>query len=574
MRVLLCIGLGLASAAGAAAPVEVHGHGAELCARSAEGTIFCWGYVGLPGEAELHERATPIRMPGFEKVAGFTVLPGSTLMAWQADGTMSMLVLDDQRHVFTMRSSVFALGKAPNAPGMTGGPRAPRIRGATSQCLITTDDEVWCMANENPGVWTVMPGKFTQLGTGTPCASNAEGDLYELNPNESPLRYGLKNPLPGVSAQLVSGLKNVTQLACQGHEHGGVAAACGLDANQVLRCTDTALEKRLPFPEAAAWEAASPLIAGFANTTAPRFMGPGVACALKNEALVCWGERGSALLGSDATRTEPEQVLTGVKAISASGGVTCAQRGPSRLTCFGQGLPTRELQTPEPIDRLIGGHPLCVRGAKTHSYFCRDPFNAFFRGALRDGFERVKAPAIRALAVDDGIGITLITEGGRRLAFSFRSVPMPLKFEDRGPAPGITRLLHPWVEIDAAGRGVVTHDTGSTEVTPEPVRDLAWGRALCFTTPAGTLKCGDRVIRDNVDLLALTGAFTSEGKLFSLFDDRGIPSPVEVKGVPRLGALAGTCGLTMEGDVWCWGAPLDRPGARFVLEGAPARFPN
>ncbi len=103
-----------------------------------------------------------------------------------------------------------------------------------------------------------------------------------------------------------------------------------------------------------------------------------------------------------------------------------------------------------------------------------------------------------------------------------------------------------------------------------PVRSV---NGLCWIDGAGVLSCFQRgeVLRLAEHAVGLTqeAVLTEAGTVLAIDRPAGAPSVRAVQGLPAMAAIGGSCGLSREHQVWCWGFEQQTDGPAFRLEPQP-----
>lgn len=618
-----------APAAATESPVtfaEVRGGTGAFCGRSSVGALWCWGMVDLPGEAQFVQRSRPTRIEGLPPLAGF-ILVGRSIVGWEADGKAWVVARDPflRGEKAVAVHPMLPIESARPTGGMRFAPQPVPIKvsAAEGDCLTTARGELLCA---RPGEMAVafarLPFAVRDPG-GRPCAIDAEGQAVAFHVWEgSVFRVGRKDrPVPAYTPVRVEELGQVSSVACRHTGKDGMTIeGCGLGVDGVVRCTTERTQALVEVMREGRTVTAVSSGAGLlclhrddgqarcdANDDALRELSAalvgvdarrgvatahdGVMCAAGGDGTVrCWGEVGSPALGDGSTPELAAPIhlssYDGADLISHEGGITCVRTTQTELRCFGRIKTARVGPTPvvlpEPIDRMVGGFPLCVRGAKSQSWFCRDPYSTFFAGSLPGGWEAVKdtqgrpfGASVRSMAVCSGTGIHGALANGEQIAFFFRGTRQRLVFSPaklyEGPVVALTSISS---ALRPDGSGIVRRAEGLKTV-PGPMTALVPpcllhdGEMACWERHDAA-QVARRMAGDVVQLSELGGALTRDGQVLSPTEtDEPARGLRVVEGLPPLQSIAGRCGLSRERQVWCWGTHSELDGPRARLEAKP-----
>ncbi|HEY3448626.1 MAG TPA: hypothetical protein VGK67_19875 [Myxococcales bacterium] len=603
---------------------EVRAGFGGFCGRTAAGAMWCWGLVDLPGEAQWVQRSRPTRIEGLPALSGFTLV-GRSIVGWEANGSAWVVARDPYSRgdkTIAVHPTLPVQRDRP-AGGVRFAPQAmpAKIAAAAGNCLSTTSGELLCALDIKPD-FVRMPFPVRAPGSG-PCAIDAEGFAIAFHLSEyTVLQVGAKNlPVPAYTPVRIEALGQVSSVACRLVGKGGTTVeGCGLSVDGVLRCSSERLQALADgLREGRAATAVSSVgsllciqrddgqarcdssedvlreaSAGLVGVDARRGVAAtydGVMCTAGGDGTVrCWGEVGSPALGDGSVPELAAPVhlpsYDGADLISHEGGITCVRTAPTELRCFGRIMFARvepaPVPLPEPIDRMVGAFPLCVRGAKSRSWYCRDPYSTFFAGSLPGGWEAMRdargqplGTAVRSVAVSSATGIHAALASGEQVAFFFRGTRQRLLFSPAklydGPVAELTSISS---ALRPDGSGVVRRAEGLKAV-PGPVTAL---EPPCLIRGA-ELSCWDRhdaslvatsMAEDVVQLAWLGLALTRDGRVLR---PKELDEPVRglevVAGLPPMQSIAGRCGLSKERQVWCWGTHSELDGPRARLEAKP-----
>lgn len=605
--------------------VEVKAGSTGFCARTPEGALWCWGFVELPGERTFVERSRPVPVDGLPPLAGFT-LAGRSIVGWDAGGSAWVVAPDP----YSPTGEIVVRNALPIQPARAappGGRYAPewtpaKIASASGDCVVTAEGDLLC-AHELKADFDRLPFKVRSAGSG-PCAIDADGHAIAFhNFPWTVLRVGAGNlPVPALTPVRFEELGQVSSVACRysGKDFLRVEG-CGLGADGALRCSSAPLQQAIDgLREGRAATSVTTLhryhlcvarddgqarceandelmrdltgaLVGLHAGRGLALLPSGVLCAAGGDGLVrCWGEVGVPALGDGSQAALPAPVrlpaFDGADLIAHEGGITCVRMAPAELRCFGRIMTARvepaAVPLPEPIDRLVGAFPACVRGAKSQSWYCRDPYTSFFAGSLPGGWEALRdargkllGDTVRSVAVNSGTGVFASLASGEQLAFFFRGFRQKLALS---PArlfdKPVARLTSTASALLADGSGLAQRSDGPMALAGpldalEPPCALAGAEVRCWSQRDRTRPL--QKVADGVVQLSQQGsALTHHGEVLIAVDET---EPVlglkHVQGLPPMEAIAGRCGLSKDHQVWCWGTHSETDLPRARLSPAP-----
>jgi hypothetical protein len=236
---------------------------------------------------------------------------------------------------------------------------------------------------------------------------------------------------------------------------------------------------------------------------------------------------------------------------------------------------------------MVGGYFLCVRGAASKHWYCRDAGGSFFSGSLASGFEQLRdtrgraiSEPIRAVMPVPGSGIEALGDAGALYSFVESSVRQPLRFKRTTIDKRVVGLEAPAMDR-LYDDSIVTHEralgqfgTGRVRTIAGPVRAAY---QFCWADGAGVLSCIDHGetlhLAEHVTALTEESALTESNSVIAIDRPAGKPPTVRpVAGVPSIIAIAGNCGLSRDLEVWCWGRESETDAPALRLEPRPIRL--
>ncbi|MDC0744516.1 hypothetical protein [Polyangium mundeleinium] len=629
--------------------VEVRTGYGTFCARTERGFLHCWGLVVLPGEMAKRTHYRPTLMPGFTNLKGFTILKEGQIVGWNAAGTVIRLVREDPTKPFYITRGFLSVQPTPEeiAKFSLGVPAqvTSRIVAGSHDCLLSDKGEVFCQIGgdftNSPFLRVPVPPMRTLADT--TCGVGVDGGFHcwNLDRQETTL---LDKPAPGYGVASVP-LKGPVAEALLARFQPGKPQVCARRPDGTVFCHDWLVDQKLR--EIAEGKLVTRLFTlpgqslcvsredgvsrctcdvaqpcGDTQTTfdvlpsVDASLGVAVSvgniCALgKDHRVRCFGERMGGRLG-DGQEIELERAtkapgITGASEISADDGVVCARFGTTRVSCWGaiagvEHVPRHDLVLPEPaVDAIVGGVGLCVRGAKSGRWYCRN--KAFFPGNLKDDFTLLVdtggAPVKDVtLSIDNGSGIAVAKRSGGAGRFHYAGSPKPLRVQWIDPKDELANATYLDLSSNAIladGTAILQKDTsGDHERVPAKFRavKLANGTtflrkdtsgdhervpgkfravlrsAHCAVDASARLLCmgapeGPKVVLTDVADVDADCVSTTRGEVFC-FDrmpkKKGeIASFRRIEGLPdgAIVQLGGDCGRTREGEVYCWGSVFD-----------------
>jgi len=238
-------------------------------------------------------------------------------------------------------------------------------------------------------------------------------------------------------------------------------------------------------------------------------------------------------------------------------------------------VPRRDLVLPEPaVDAIVGGMPLCVRGAKSGQWYCRN--RSFILGTMKDDFALLvdtRGAAVKDVTVNvhNGVGIAVAKRGGGAGMFHYEGNPKPLRvqwFDPKNELANATYLTLFSRAVLADGTAIFQDDSfGDKERVPGKFRALL-GAAHCAVDEGARLVCmgapdGPKVVLTEVAEVDDDCVRTERGEVFC-FDQKAtkrgeVAKFRRIEGLPdgAIVQIARDCALTREGEIYCWGSVFD-----------------
>lgn len=618
--------------------VEVRAGSGLFCARTERGSLYCWGIAAIPGENAKRTHFRPMRMEGLSDLKGFTILTGGLVVGWDAAGAVFRVVQDGPNKPFRVVKGFQAAEPTPeDIARYSWGPvtqvTSPIVAGSRD-CLLSDKGEVFCQTGT--GSYSTgspllrVPAPPMRTLADNECGVGVDGGVYCWNLERHPWPI-LDKPVPayGVTPVPVKGPVEealVARVRKRGHQ------VCVRRPDGKVSCDDALVHKKLE--ELAEGKRVTRLFSasGYSlcvsredgvSRCACHFEQPcgdmgkvfdvlptvdsslGVAaypfnvCALgKDHRVRCFGERRDGRVGDGVPLTLERAAMvpgiTGASEISAEDGVVCARFGMTRVSCWGAiaasvHVPRRDLELPEPaVDAIEGGAPLCVRGAKSGQWYCRNA--AFFPGKLKDDFAPLvdtRGAAIKdvSVTVDNGLGIGVVKQGGGAGIFAYAGRPKPLQIQWLDPKDEMSTATF----LDLRGGSVLADGTAvfRTSSIGDKKRVAGKHRAVLRTAPCvvdegARLVCmgapeGPKVVATEVAEADADCVRTERGEVFCR--DLSPKQKSEVTAFRRIEGLPGgaivqiarDCGRTREGEIYCWGSVFDL-GDREPIQRTPVEI--
>lgn len=605
--------------------VEIRSGYASMCGRTERGSLYCWGITAVPGETAMATKHRPTRIEGMPPIAGFTVLNGGILIGWDAAGKVYRVAQDTGTTPFRVvegfqeaQPAVTSLGSSAYSGAR---PATSPIVAGSRDCLLSRSGELFCTAAGGTGSYVGTPllriaAPPLRALAEAECGMAVDGSVVCWNLSQSPRELFGKQMGPyGVIPAPVEG--PVEQVLVMGARARG-NQLCIRRPDGSASCDDPVVDRRLR--ELAEGKRVTRLFRGSSyilcltredgvSRCTARFEKPwadlevihevlpkvdgslGVAvypyniCALGRDHRVrCWGQRSDGRVGDgvplELSRAERVPDVTGASEIGHEDGVLCARFGEARVACWGAiaqsvHVPRRDLKLPEPVDKIEGGAVLCVHGAKSGDWYCRN--KAFFFGSLPDDFARLvdtRGAPVRdvTITVDNGLGIAAAKPSGGAGRFYYEGRAKPLKLQWLDAADPMASAVFYDLRggaVLASGAAVFGDPAGFSDV-PRRIEGKhravlrtarcavdAQDRLLCIGPPAGTKVVLTDVAEADADCVR-----TKKGEVHCLANRPRKPTDVatfrRIEGLPpTIVEIARQCGRTVEGEIYCWGSVFD-----------------
>ncbi len=342
------------AAAGPAPKSVVLAVGDTVCAGRSNGTLACWGTSGeglVPGATTgtLLRPATATGVPalsslqgGLVHLCGLTATANVLCWGYSFDGQLGNGVQ------FSSNGALAPLAGMGGSLAVTSG--------EAFSCAIKADRTVACWGrNENGqlGIGSTsrrlapaaVPGlaDVTAISAGGSqvCALRASGLVSCWGSNRSG-ELGDGTTQDRSSPVVVPGLSGVTAIAAGGDDFSfgvGFNHTCALKSDGTVWCWGLNNAGQLGRGTTSDAEPVPRAVPGLTGVTAIS-AGRGHSCALKNDGTVaCWGSNGGGQLGigSEQSQSRPTAVpgLVDVVAVVAGGYNTCAVKSDGSLFCWG-----------------------------------------------------------------------------------------------------------------------------------------------------------------------------------------------------------------------------------------------
>ncbi|MDI1433636.1 hypothetical protein [Polyangium sorediatum] len=616
--------------------VEVRAGSGMFCARTERGFLHCWGHLVQPGEMDRRTHFRPTLMPGFTNLKGFTILTGGQLVGWDASGVVIRLTQEAPGKPFYLSRGFLSVKPTPEdiTKFSLGAPSqvTSRIVAGSHDCLLSDKGEVFCQIGGDftSSPFLRVPAPPMRTLADTTCGVGVDGGFFcwNLYGSETTL---LDKPVPGYGVTPVP-LQGPVEEAFIVQARPGRPQACARRPDGTVFCDDALVDQKLQQltegkrvtrllfapPQGLCvsredgvsrctcdfdWPCADMKKTFDVLPSVDASLGMAVAygniCALgKDHHVRCFGERLGGRLGDgqevDLERATKAPGITGASEISADDGVVCARFGTTRVSCWGaiagvEHVPRHDLVLPEPaVDAIVGGLGLCVRGAKSGRWYCRN--KAFFPGNLKDDFALLVdtggAPVKDVtLSIDNGSGIAVAKRSGGAGRFHYAGTPKPLRVQWLDPKEELANATY----LDPSSNAVLADGTavfqedsfGDKGRFPGKFR-AALRSAHCAVDEAARLLCmgapeGPKVVLTDVADVDADCVSTTRGEVFC-FDrmprKKGeVASFRRIEGLPEgaIVQLGGDCGRTREGEMYCWGSVFDL-GDRDPMQRTPVEI--
>jgi hypothetical protein len=326
--------------------------GGHTCAITSAGGVECLGanYAGALGNGTTTPSAVPVPVTSLSSGVVAVVGGGGHTCALTTGGTVKCW---GDGYFGALGNGSLAPGLVPTDVAQLSGVTAITAGGSNS-CALTASGEVWCWGDDGygqvgncangkalvPSQVIALPESVVSVSAGgyRTCAVTASGSVYcwgFLGSDASTLAFSAAPVgLAPTAASIVVGGAHT----CIVTTAGGVA--CWDDATGSNKITDQA-----PVP-----------VAGLSSGVASIAIGASHSCALTTSGGVqCWGANDVGQLGNGQTEMSPTPVpvtglSSGVVAISAGAGSTCALTAAGRVKCWGASFDGSGTPVPVPTD--------------------------------------------------------------------------------------------------------------------------------------------------------------------------------------------------------------------------------
>ena len=339
----------------------------HTCALTTEGGLQCWGSGGLGAGTLTTRTATPVDVVGLTSGVAAVSAGGEHTCALTTAGGLKCwgFVFSGQLRDATL-ATLTSLTTPVDVTGLTSGVAAVSA-GASHTCAVTTAGGLKCWGFNGSG----RLGDGTLMDRSTPvdvvgltsgvaavsagdrhtCAMTTGGGLKCWGRNfEGQLGDG--TPTFRTTLVDVVGLTNGVAAVSAGFQH-----TCALTTSGGLKCWGWNGSGRLG--DGTLMDRSTPVdVAGLTSGVAAVSAGSGHTCAVTTAGgLKCWGFNGSGRLGDGTLmdRSTPVDVVgltSGVAAVSAGAAHTCAVKTGGGLKCWGFGSVaplTSGAPTPTPV---------------------------------------------------------------------------------------------------------------------------------------------------------------------------------------------------------------------------------
>jgi len=525
----------------------------HTCALTSSGGVKCWGYnfYGQLGDGTTTDRSTPVDVVGLTSGVSAVSVGWRHTCALTASGGVKCW--GDNWYGQLGNGTTTARSTPVDVSGLTSGVSAVSV-GFGHTCALTTSGGVKCWGRNDDG----------QLGDGTTTARLSPVDVIGLTSGVSAVSAefghtcaltssgGVKCWGSNWSGQLgdgtttdrstpvdVSGLTSEVNAVSAGDGH-----TCALTASGGVKCwgqndwgqlgDGTTTDRSTPVDVSGLTSGVSAVSAGWRHT-----------CALTTSGGVkCWGYNWYGQLGDGTTtdRSTPVDVsglTSGVSAVSAGGGHTCALTASGGIKCWGDNWygqlgdgTTTDRSTPVNVSVLtsgvsavsVGWQHTCALTASGGVKCWGD--NGY--GQLGDGTATARSTPVDVVGLTSGVS-AVSAGNGHTCALTASGGVKCWGYNDHGQlGDGTTTARSTPVDVVGLTSGVNAVSAG-------------WGHTCAITTSGG-VKCW------GYNWYGQLGDGTTTAR----------STPVDVSGltsgVSAVSAGFGhTCGLTTSGGVKCWG---------------------
>ena len=381
--------LGDATTTDRATPVAVSGLGTGVaavnaggyhtCALTGAGAVWCWGYnlSGQLGDGTTTDRATPVAVSSLGSGVAAVAAGGYHTCALTGAGAVWCWggnyygELGDGTTTSRRDTPVAVSGLASGVGGITAG--------NYHTCAVSGTGAVWCWGwndvgqlGEGVAVWSTTPVAVSALASGAAggissggthtCALSSTGAVSCWGSNGSgQLGDGTYTTRPTPAA--VNGLGSGVVAVAAGGYH-----TCALTNAGAVWCWGSSLSGQVGDGTTGTYRLLPVAVTGLGSGVVAIAAGNNHTCAATNAGAVwCWGSNSYGQLGDGTTtdRGAPVAVsglASGVAAVSAGYGHTCAVTGTGAVWCWGSNIggqlgdgTTTDRGTPVAVSGLASG---------------------------------------------------------------------------------------------------------------------------------------------------------------------------------------------------------------------------
>ncbi|MFN8489081.1 MAG: cohesin domain-containing protein [Caldilineaceae bacterium] len=527
----------------------------HTCGVTASGGVKCWGYnaYGQLGDGTTTQHTTPVLVTGLSSGVQAVAAGDRHTCALTTGGGVKCWGNNEYGQLGDGATTISRTTPAA-VVGLTSGVQAIAAGGSHTCALLTTGG-VKCWGNNN----------FDQLGDGSTTNRTSPGD--------------------------VSGLPSGVQAIAAGDRH-----TCALTASGGVKCWGNNASGQLG--DGSTTDRATPVdVSGLASGVQAIAASGGHTCALTTGGgAKCWGVNYGGQLGDGSflnrtTSVDVSGLASGVQAIVAGGGHTCALLATGGVKCWGWN-PYSQLGDGSLTSRAIPGdvsgltngvQTIAAGGAHTCALLTSDGIKCWgnnYSGQLGDGSTTNRTTPgdvtglttlVRSVMAGDSHTCALTTSGGVKCWGHDGAGQLGDGSTANRASPGdVSGLTSGVTAITAGGAhtcalttnggvkcwgynnsGQLGDDTIGNRTTPGDVSGLTSGvQAItageahtCALTASGGVKCW---------------GWNNYGQLGDGSTSWGSTTPVAVSGLTSgvqavMAGWAHTCALTVSGGVKCWG---------------------